>query len=409
MMRDKAVVMTLIMTILQHYDYALFGLSAAWLTSSFIPENDFMSPQNAFWVLFAGSVMIRPLGAVFFGSIGDIYGRSILLKITSWISVISTMGLGLLPSFDYLGMWAILGLLLLRMLFLLCLSGKSDGARIYLAEKVGTKSELIANGIMSFCGHLGTTFAAYMCYLVTYYEYSWRLNFIFGSVLGIIVLLFRHHLTETEEFSNPDSQIEGKENKLFAILKRYRPLVICAMITIGGVGGSFTLLVIYLHSFIASQGIGIAKDAYEILTFATFLYGLSAIVGGIVATYWNAKYFVIIVLATQLCSYLYQFILLLKYEFSINAHIMAIMALGMSSGIIQMTIKNFLHVRSRIRVFSISHALGSMCLSSTAPLFATQFITVTGSPAAYSFYLAILSSLIMTMYIRITRFTPPVM
>ena len=408
MMRDKTVVLILIMTILQHYDYALFGLSAAWLTSSFIPENDFLSPQDTFWVLFAGSVIIRPIGAVLFGTVGDLYGRSVLLKLTSWVSVISTIGLGLLPSFDYLGMWSILGLLMLRMLFLICLSGKSDGARMYLAEKVGKKSELIANGIMSFCGHLGTVAATFVCYMATYMNYSWRINFIIGGIVGIIVLLFRHHLVESNEFIE-HSVKEKNDNKLLVILRRYRALVICAMLTIGSVGGSFTLLIIYLHSFVLEHNITVVSSTYQLLTFATFLYGVSAIIGGVVATYWNGQTFVKYVLVMQICSYVVQMMFLDENQFSVIAHLIAISALGMSSGIIQMTIKNFLHVRSRVRVFSISHALGSMCLSSTAPLFASQLIRITDTPVAYSLYLMILSSIILSMYIRITRFTPSIM
>lgn len=408
MLRDRAVLLALSMTILQHYDYGLFGLSALWLSHSFMPPTGESVQLTDFWIVFATSVLIRPIGSLLFGSIGDIYGRSILLKVTGVISALSTLCIGLLPSFDYLGNGAIWSLLILRMLFLASLSGKSDGTRVYLAEKVGTKSELIANGVMSFCGHIGTMGAAAACYFVDYMGYSWRLNFIFGGILGLAILLYRTHLTETAEFT--DHKARHPVHLSFKdLLKRYKAVIFYALIIMGGIGGSFNLLIIFLTSFVKSNQIALSMSARTIVMLATIIYGFSAIIGGLVGTYWRKESAIKLLLSVQIISYIYQTNSLSENTISHIVHLISVSCLGMYAGLIQITIKNLLHVRGRVRVLSLAHSLGSMLFSAPAPFLVTQLISYSHSTMIYGVYLTLLSTLVALCYLRVIRIAPPVM
>src|SRR5436190_12466250 len=91
---------------LEWYDYALYG-QVAWLLSKlFFPEGDIVVQTLAVYGVFAAGFLIRPVGAVFFGWLGDAYGRRISMVVAILMMAIPTGAIGLLPTYAEIGIWA---------------------------------------------------------------------------------------------------------------------------------------------------------------------------------------------------------------------------------------------------------------------------------------------------------------
>src|SRR5271157_3097778 len=131
----KVVVASSLGTIFEWYDFYLYGSLAAIIGSHFFSSLT-QSGQFIFALLaFAAGFFVRPFGAVFFGRLGDLVGRKYTFLITIFIMGLSTFAVGILPSYDSIGMAAPVILIGLRMLQGLALGGEYGGAAIYVAER----------------------------------------------------------------------------------------------------------------------------------------------------------------------------------------------------------------------------------------------------------------------------------
>jgi MFS family permease len=121
-------------TLIEWYDFYIFGSLAAIISGLFFPKDD---PTAAFLLTlatFATGFAIRPVGAVFFGRIGDLVGRKYAFLVTLVIMGLSTTVIGLLPTYEKIGILAPIALVFLRLLQGLALGGEYGGAATYVAE-----------------------------------------------------------------------------------------------------------------------------------------------------------------------------------------------------------------------------------------------------------------------------------
>src|SRR6476620_9907933 len=123
-------------TMIEWYDFYIFGSLAAVLSVKFYPPGNDTFALIAYLATFAVGFLVRPFGALFFGSVGDIVGRRIAFIITLSIMGGSTAAIGLLPTFKSAGWFAPIALIVIRLLQGLALGGEYGGAAVYLAEHV---------------------------------------------------------------------------------------------------------------------------------------------------------------------------------------------------------------------------------------------------------------------------------
>ncbi len=130
----KVVVASSLGTIFEWYDFYLYGSLAAIIGSHFFSGLT-ESGQFIFALLaFAAGFFVRPFGAIFFGRLGDLVGRKYTFLITIMIMGLSTFAVGVLPSYNSIGVLAPVILIALRLLQGLALGGEYGGAAIYVAE-----------------------------------------------------------------------------------------------------------------------------------------------------------------------------------------------------------------------------------------------------------------------------------
>src|SRR3954465_4428023 len=123
-------------TMIEWYDFYIFGSLALVLASQFYPAGDQTLAVLSTLATFAAGFAARPFGALFFGRIGDLLGRKYAFLVTLVIMGGSTFVIGLLPTYAQIGVLAPLLLVLLRLLQGLALGGEYGGAAVYIAEHV---------------------------------------------------------------------------------------------------------------------------------------------------------------------------------------------------------------------------------------------------------------------------------
>lgn len=186
-------------TILEWYDFSLFGLMASVLAKNFFPE---VSKAALSWVfiLFAIGFVARPLGAIFYGHIGDCYGRK---KAIIWMMVSTGMAslvISLLPTFKSWGYFALLILIVCRITQGFSASTEHAGAMVFFYE---IKPNFFGPALPIVGVFLGMTLAAISYFIALHFmgakffgDMGWRVLFLVGAGLSFVAYRLRKNLLE---------------------------------------------------------------------------------------------------------------------------------------------------------------------------------------------------------------------
>ena len=170
--------------IVEYYDYTLYGFCAAFFSSQFFPNDDpTVALIKTFGIFVAGSFS-KPLGALIFGFIGDRYGRSVALKISMIGIAFPTALIGLMPSYESIGWFAPMLLLVCRILQGIFTAGESDGVRIFIYEFVGKHRPCFATSLTTIAYMIGIYLASYISKLFLsepMNDWIWRIPFLIGA------------------------------------------------------------------------------------------------------------------------------------------------------------------------------------------------------------------------------------
>jgi len=193
--------------LLEWYEFAIFGYLTPYISQLFFPNNTPTMALLLTYGIFATGFIMRPLGAIIAGHIGDHHGRKFSLIIAILMMTIPTVAMGLLPTYDQIGLWAPVLILCFRMIQGLSLGGEFSSSIIYLIENApknkrayfGSWADMgsAAGMILATLTSIGlTTFLTAEQILA----WGWRLPFLAGVIFGLLGLIMRRQLKETPEF-----------------------------------------------------------------------------------------------------------------------------------------------------------------------------------------------------------------
>ena len=257
--------------LLEWYDFAIYGYFAATIGRVFFPAESPVAQVLAAFGIFALGYLMRPLGGVVVGHIGDRYGRRAALTFSIAAMAVPTFLVGLLPGYQTLGMAAPILLTLLRMIQGLSVGGEATTSMVFLVEQappgrrglVGSFCSLAATGGFLLGSAIGATFAAILP-ADALADWGWRIPFLLGLVLGIVGWWIRKVLVEE---TPPQS---GHGSPLVETLRHHgRAVMRVAGITIFNAVG-FYLMFLYVVTWLQDvDGIAPAR-ALEINTASMF-------------------------------------------------------------------------------------------------------------------------------------------
>ncbi|MEX2232065.1 MAG: MFS transporter [Cyclobacteriaceae bacterium] len=205
-------------TLIEWYDFYIFGILASIYSRQFFPQGNDTAALLATLATFGAGFVVRPLGAIFFGRLGDLIGRKYTFLITLIIMGGSTFLIGLIPGYATLGYFAPILVLVLRLLQGLALGGEYGGAATYVAEhapaaKRGYYTSFIqTTATLGLLASIGVIVAVrYTVGVEAFNDWGWRVPFILSAVLVGVSIYIRLKMAESPLFAKIKS--EGKLSK----------------------------------------------------------------------------------------------------------------------------------------------------------------------------------------------------
>jgi MFS family permease len=196
-------------TMIEWYDFYIFGSLAAVLALKFYPPGNDTFAYIAYLATFAVGFLVRPFGALFFGRIGDLVGRKYAFLVTLTIMGAATFLIGLLPVYKTAGWFSPITLILIRVLQGLALGGEYGGAAVYVAEHVPDNKRGFYTSFIQITATLGL-FVSLIVILLTqqsmskeaFSAWGWRLPFLISIILVSISLYIRLKMKESPIFAS---------------------------------------------------------------------------------------------------------------------------------------------------------------------------------------------------------------
>lgn len=208
-------------TLIEWYDFYIFGSLAPVLSQLFFPKDNPTAGLLSTLAIFATGFAVRPFGAIVFGRIGDVTGRKVAFLFTLLIMGGATTLIGLLPTYDTIGVWAPVALVVLRLTQGLALGGEYGGAATYIAEhspdgKRGfTTSFIQTTATLGLFVSLGVILAVRTTLGESEFaSWGWRIPFLLSIVLVIFSAVIRMRLQESPLFARMKAAGKASTNPL---------------------------------------------------------------------------------------------------------------------------------------------------------------------------------------------------
>nr|WP_279162378.1 glycine betaine/L-proline transporter ProP [Plesiomonas shigelloides] len=261
----KAITAAALGNAMEWFDFGVYGFVAYALGQIFFPGATPGVQVIAALATFSVPFLVRPLGGIFFGALGDKYGRQKILAITIIIMAISTFCIGLIPSYDSIGIWAPILLLLAKLAQGFSVGGEYSGAAIFVAEYSPDKKRGFMGSWLDFGSIAGFVLGAGVVVMLSsvlgeqrFMAWGWRLPFFLALPLGVIGLYLRHALEETPAFQKHSENLQqhsaadAPQPVSFAEIARghWRSLLSCVGLVIA-TNVTYYMLLTYMPSYLS--------------------------------------------------------------------------------------------------------------------------------------------------------------
>jgi len=215
-------------TMFEWYDFFLYGTLAVFFGAKFFPSGNETATILANLAVFGAGFGVRPLGAIIFGQLGDLWGRKHTFLVTIVIMGLSTTLVGLAPTYGQIGLWAPVVLVTLRLIQGLALGGEYGGAATYIAEHAPAGKR----GAHTAWIQTTATFGLFLSLLVilacrflmsedVFKDWGWRVPFLLSLVLLAISVWIRLMLNESPLFAAMKASGGGSKNPVAEAFGRW--------------------------------------------------------------------------------------------------------------------------------------------------------------------------------------------
>jgi MFS family permease len=274
---------------LEYYDFIIFVFLAASIGQLFFPPDmpEWLKQFQVFGI-FAAGYLARPIGGLLMAHFGDIAGRKRMFTFSLFLMAVPTFIMGLLPTYDQIGIWAPILLLLMRILQGAAVGGEIPGACVFVSEHVPRRHVGLASGTLFSGFTTGILLGSLVAMQVNHYfppeavlDYAWRLPFLLGGVFGVFALFLRRWLEETPVFlaMKAEAALEAGV-PLTRVLRDHRAQIWPSMLLTGFLSIGIVTLTLLTPSILQTQFKYSASDALDAnsiaivsLTFGCIFWG----------------------------------------------------------------------------------------------------------------------------------------
>lgn len=398
----KAVMAASIGNTLEWFDYGVYAYVATTLAVVFFPGDDPATALIGTFAAFAIGFLMRPLGGLFWGPLGDKVGRSRVLAATIILMSFGTVMVGLLPSYDSIGIWAPILLVVARMIQSFSTGGEYGGAATFIVESAPDKRRGFLSSWLEF-GTLGGYVAGALLALMlqtllseaAFVEWGWRIPFLIGAPLGLFGLYLRLKLEDSPAFRQLEDAHKVSKTPLRELLvDHWREMLLCAGLVLILNAAYYTVLT-YLPSYLEDI-IEMSKTHALVLSVAvmvgmmvviTFIGRLSDHIGRKPVIL--AAFLGFIFLSWPSYWMLSQGILWMTITGLVILHLLVVML----SATMPAVLPSIFPTRVRYGGFAISYNVSTVIFGGFAPMVITLMIKLTGLELMPAYYLMLAAAI----------------
>ncbi|MGK5638357.1 MFS transporter [Streptomyces sp. URMC 126] len=276
---------------MEWFDFGVYSYLAVTIGDVFFPSGDGAVRLMSSLATFAVAFLVRPLGGLFFGPLGDRVGRKRVLALTMVLMAAGTFAIGLIPSYAAIGFWAPVLLIVFRMLQGFSTGGEYGGASTFIAEYAPDKRRGYYGSFLEFGTLAGYVGAAGLVTVMSTWlggdgmrEWGWRVPFLVAGPLGLVGLYLRMRLEDTPAFRKLAEGSGGRTASrepagLREIFRtQWRRLLLCVVLA-GAYGITDYMLLSYLPTYLTDR-LGY-DDAHGIVVLIVTMLLLMCVVTGV--------------------------------------------------------------------------------------------------------------------------------
>jgi MFS transporter, MHS family, proline/betaine transporter len=397
----KVVASTMLGNGLEWYDYALYGTFTALISKHFFPAGNDAVALIATFGIFAIGFLMRPLGAMMFGYIGDKYGRKNALSLSILMMAIPTACIGLLPTYEMIGIYAPILLTLIRLVQGVAIGGEFGGSIVYLVEhakptnknRVGSLS-MLSMLIGLLFGTIISTVLAKVMPPEDFDMYGWRIPFILGFFIGLVGLYIRTKLNESPVFIEAQEAGHVSETPISETFKNNYKEVLLGVGLYLAVTIPFYIQTVLMPSFMVKFMHFSSSDSLVIYSSVLVVMMICAPISAIWCDTKNRERLMKIVCVCYLL-FAIPYVYLLNYQdftFALISQLVFGAIVSFYIAPIPTLVTEIFPARTRYTGMSLACNLAAAIFGGTAPMLVTTLITKTESNYPIAIYIMMASA-----------------
>lgn len=384
--------MALFAGIFEWYEFSIYGLLAAILGSVFFSSNYPIHSALSAFSLLAFTYLARPIGSLFFGVIGDRVGRGYALKISLVLMAVPTVLIGILPTYQQIGIYSTILLSILRLIQGFAVGGELTNSAVYVFDHSPSQTKTVLCSLVSasigigfLCGSAVVALLFWCFDRQAIIDWAWRIPFLLGIPLTLWIIVIRQSIQDSTSQLPMGHANKSLRNQLIAARRNFFKVFL-----LGGFGTICTYTFAIWMPFYLTHFIGVSdKLAYSLNMLITGAEIIFLVLAGYLARFMSyAKLYQFFYIALLFLAWpMFKGLETGGYSMLVVMHLLFALLHGGMDGNSITLVGQLMPTGVRSLGMSLNFTLASTLLGGVTPVILTYFTHKTGMLAFPAFYI----------------------